>query len=92
MSMPARFAAVRIAAFCRADTRICIWQVFAAVLTLKSMRDLRIKCQYKRIDSLIDSQRRWMGGKRLAASCAHFGYFPATNRATQREAYRPSLD
>src|SRR5207302_9046086 len=28
---------------------------------------------------------RWLGGKQLAALCAHFGYFPATNLATHRE-------
>src|SRR5437868_14405589 len=36
MSMPARFAALRIAAFSRADSRICIWQVFAVVRTVKA--------------------------------------------------------
>src|SRR5207302_10370513 len=28
---------------------------------------------------------RWLGGKQLAALCAHFGYFPATNLDTHRE-------
>ena len=69
MSMPARFAALRIAAFSRADTRICIWQVFAAVRTAQSMHDWSLKCQYDRIDIMQttsdDGDRTFATGSRI---------------------------